>query len=109
LGKVKLLLLLEFPTTYFPEQGFSQVLRMRNKSQNHLDMKTEGNAIRLRLPNLQPISKKLTDKKPGPRFAVVGINCFLEMNNIFSANATAFVLFVRFFVLTRLPVIFKIQ
>jgi len=31
------------------------------------------------------------------------------MNNIFSANAIAFVLFVRFSVLTILPVIFKMQ
>jgi len=30
-GKVNLLLLLVFPTTYVGEQGFSQVLNMRNK------------------------------------------------------------------------------
>jgi len=52
-GKVKLLSLLKFPTTYFPEQGFSQLLHMRNKYRNRLDMnKTEGNAIRLRMTNL---------------------------------------------------------
>jgi len=55
LRKVKLLFLLEFPTTYFPEQGFSQVLRMCNKYRNCLDMnKTEANAIRLKLTSLQP-------------------------------------------------------
>jgi len=57
-GKVKLLLLLKFPTTYFPEQGFSQGLHTRKKYRNRLDMnKTEGNAIQLRLTNLQPAFK----------------------------------------------------
>ena len=106
--KLSYYIFLEFPTTYFLEQGVSQVLHMHNKCRYHLDMnKTEGNAIRLRLTSLQPTFKKLTDKKPGPRFAEVGTNCFLEMSNIFSGNAIAFVLFVRFFVLTRLPVFFQ--
>jgi len=39
--------------------------------------KTGGNAIRLKLTNLQPAClKKNLDKKPRGRFAVVGINCF---------------------------------
>jgi len=43
--KVKLLFLLEFPTTYIAEQGFSQVLHMRNKQGNRLDMnKTWGSS-----------------------------------------------------------------
>jgi len=61
-GKVKVLLLV-FPTTYFAEQGFSQVLHIRNKYRNHLDMnKTGGNVIRLKLTNLQIALKKLADK-----------------------------------------------
>jgi len=52
-GKVKLLLL-AFPTTYFAEQGFCQVLHKCNKYRNLLDMsKTVGNGRRLNLTNLQ--------------------------------------------------------
>ena len=52
-GKVKLLLL-AFPTTYFAEQGFCQVLHKCNKYRNLLDMsKTVGNGRRLKLTNLQ--------------------------------------------------------
>jgi len=50
---------------------------MRNKYRNRLDMnKTGGNAVRLKLTNLQPTLKKLTDKKLGVWLAVVGTNCF---------------------------------
>jgi len=38
--------------------------------------KTGGNAIRLNLTNLQLALKKLADKKPGSRFALVGSSCF---------------------------------
>jgi len=79
-GKVSLLLLLQFPTMYVAEQGFNQVLHTRNKYRNHLHMKTKGNAIRFKLTNLHPALKKLTSKKPGARFAVVGTNSFLKMN-----------------------------
>jgi len=46
LGKVKLMLLLKFPTKYVAEQGFNQVLHMRNKYRNILDVNnTGGNVI----------------------------------------------------------------
>jgi len=62
---------------YIAEQGFNQVLHMRSKCRSPLDMnKTRGNAIRLKLPNLQPAFKKFTDKKTGAMFTVVGTNCF---------------------------------
>jgi len=42
------LLLLAFPTTFFADQGFCQVLHTRNKYRNRLDMnKICGNATRL--------------------------------------------------------------
>jgi len=64
-GKVKLLLL-EFCTMYIAEQSFNQVLHMRNKYRNRLDMnKTGGNAIRLKLTNLQPALKNLQIKSQG--------------------------------------------
>ena len=64
--KVKLLLL-AFPTTYFAEQGFYQVLHTRNKYRNRLDMnKTCGNATRLyQLTNMQTALKKHADKHHG--------------------------------------------
>ena len=40
-GKVKLILL-GFPTTYFPEQGFCQVLHARNKYRNRLVMSKQA-------------------------------------------------------------------
>jgi len=46
---------------------------MRNKQRNRLDMnKTEETPYDLKLTNFQPALKKLTDKKPGARFAAVG-------------------------------------
>jgi len=42
-GRVNLLLILDFPTTYVAQQGFNHVLRIRNKNRNRLDMnKTAG-------------------------------------------------------------------
>ena len=67
-------LLLELPTTYVSEQDFSQAPHMRNKYRKHLDMnRTDGYAIPLKLITLQSALKKLTDKEPGARLAVVGI------------------------------------
>jgi len=54
--------------------------------------KTCGNAITLKLTNLQPALKKVTDTKPAlARFAVVEIRCFF--GNVYSTNPVAFVLF----------------
>jgi len=64
--KVKLLLLLEFPTTYVTEQGFKQLLHIPNKYRNRLDMnKTGGNATQIKLTNLQPALKNLQIKSQG--------------------------------------------
>jgi len=79
--------------TYFAEQGFSQVVHIRSEYRNHLDMnKTGGNAIRLKLTNLQ-IALKNLQINTIIRFALFRTRCFLEMNNIYSTNAFAFVLF----------------
>jgi len=59
-GKAKLILL-GFPMTYFPEQGFCQVLHTRNKYRNRLDMNKIGESP-VKLTNLQPALKKLADK-----------------------------------------------
>jgi len=57
--KVKLLLLLDLPTTYDAEQGFNQVLHIRAKYRNRLAKnKTCGNAIGIKLTNIQSASKK---------------------------------------------------
>jgi len=61
-GKVKLILL-GFPMTHFPEQGFSQVLHTRNKYRNHLDMSKIGETP-FKLTNLQPALRKLADETP---------------------------------------------
>ena len=46
--------------------SFNKVLRMRNKYRNRLDMhKTGGNARRLKLTNLQPVSKNLQTQAKG--------------------------------------------
>jgi len=48
MGKVKLILLQTFPPMSIAEQGVIQVLHMRNKYRNSLDMNnTGGNATRL--------------------------------------------------------------
>jgi len=53
LGKVKLLLMLAFPTTCVAEQGFGEVLHTRNKYRSRLDMnKARENAIRLKLTSI---------------------------------------------------------
>jgi len=59
-GKVNLILL-GFATTYFPEQGFCQVLHTRNKYRNHLDMSKIGETP-FKVTNLQPALRKLADK-----------------------------------------------
>jgi len=64
LGKSEAItVLLVFPTTYAAEQGFSQILHMRKKTCNRLDMnKNGGNVTGLKLTSLQPHLKKLADK-----------------------------------------------
>jgi len=37
-GKAKLILVLALPTMYVAEQGFNQILLIRNKYRNRLDM-----------------------------------------------------------------------
>jgi len=64
--------------------------------------KNDGNAIRPETTNLRTALKKLADKHQR-KVRINWKQLFLEMNNIYSSNALAFVLFVRF-VLTRLPV-----
>jgi len=59
-GKVKLILL-GFTTTYFPEQGFFQVLHTRNKYRNRLDMSKIGETP-FKLTKLQPALRKVADK-----------------------------------------------
>jgi len=66
-GKVKLILL-GFPTTYFPEQGFRQVLHTRNKYRNRLDMRKIGEAP-FKLTDLQPTLRKLADMVVGRIFS----------------------------------------
>jgi len=62
---------------YFAEQGFCQVLHTCNKYRNRLDKnKTVGNAIRLKLTNLQTALKKLAVLNTIARFALVGTSCF---------------------------------
>ena len=89
--------------TYFAEQGFCQVLHMRKKYRDRLDMsKTGGKAIRLKLTNFQTALKTLADKHHR-KVRISWNELFLEIkeiNNIYSTNAFAFVLFCA----TRLPV-----
>ena len=60
--KVKLFIF-AFPTTYIAEQGFSEVLYMRNKYRSRLDMNmTGGNSIRLKLTSLNPIFANLAEQ-----------------------------------------------
>jgi len=60
-GKVKLILL-GFPTTYFPEQGFCLVLHARNKYRNRLDTSKVGETP-FKLTTLQPALRELADKR----------------------------------------------
>jgi len=63
---MKLLLPLELTPTYVAEQGFNQVPHKRNKYRNGLGInKTGGNAIRLKLTNLQPALKNLQIESHG--------------------------------------------
>jgi len=59
-GKLKLILL-GLPMTYYPEQGFCQVLHTCNKCRNRLDMNKIGETP-FQLTNLQPALKKLAHK-----------------------------------------------
>ena len=57
------LFILAFPTTYIAEKGFSEVLYMRNKYRNRLDMNmTGGNSIRLKLTSLNPAFANLAEQ-----------------------------------------------
>ena len=77
------LLLLTFSTTHLAEQGFCQVLHMRNKYRDHRDMnKTGGNAIQLKLTSLQPTLKNLADKHQAPRFTLVATSYFLDITTL---------------------------
>ena len=61
-AKVKLFLL-AFPLPYIVEEGFSEVLYMRNKYRNRLDMdKTGRHAIRLKLTSLHLLFASLAEK-----------------------------------------------
>uniref|UniRef100_A0A8C6KAH0 DUF4371 domain-containing protein n=1 Tax=Nothobranchius furzeri TaxID=105023 RepID=A0A8C6KAH0_NOTFU len=62
-GKAQLLLL-AFPTSYFVEQGFSQVLYMQSKYRNRLNPKASG-ALRLKLTSLNPSIKTLAANHRG--------------------------------------------
>jgi len=85
------LILPGFPTTYFPEQGFCQVLHTRNKYRDRLDMNKIGDTL-FKLMNLQPALKKLADKHHR-KVRMSWNELFLEINNIYSTNAFVFVLF----------------
>ena len=85
-------MLLGFRTTYFPEQGFCQVLHTRSKYGNRLDMSYIGETS-FKLTTLLSALKKLADKHH--RNVRISWNelFFLEINNICSTNAFAFVSF----------------
>jgi len=95
-------LLLAFPTTYFAEQGFCQVLHMHNKYWNCLDVnKTKKchaprNVVQLKLSSLQPALNNFADTHQPKGSHWLEPAVILEM----IANAFAFVLFV----LTRLSI-----
>ena len=79
---------------------YCQVLHMRNKYRNRLDMnKTGGNVIRLKLTNLQPAWKSLQINIIA-RFTLVGTSCFfLKLSNfILQIHLHSFC-----FVITRFP------
>ena len=59
----KKLFTLTFPTIYIIEQGFSEVLHMRNKYRNRLDMNMTGeNSIRFKLTSLNPAFSNLAEQ-----------------------------------------------
>jgi len=66
-------------------------LDMANKYRNRLDMNKIG-GTQLKLTYLQPALKSLQINTIA-RFALVAMSCFLEINNICSTNAFAFVFF----------------
>jgi len=98
LGKVKLISL-GFPMTYFPEQGFCQVLHTRNKYRNRFDMSNIGETP-FKLTNLQPALKNLADKHHH--------DVRISWNELFFWKLKTFILQMHLhsfrFVLTRLPV-----
>jgi len=51
-------LLLGFPTTYFAEQGFCQLLHTRNKYRNNLDIEQDRGIAILKLTNRQLVFQK---------------------------------------------------
>jgi len=52
--------------SHVAEQGFNEILHVRNKYRSRFDMKQTGeNAIRLKLTNLQTIQKNLQIKRQG--------------------------------------------
>ena len=79
---------------------YCQVLHMRNKYRNRLDMnKTGGNVIRLKLTNLQPALKKLANKHHRKIHISWNQLFFLKMNNfILQIHLHSFC-----FVITRFP------
>ena len=79
------LLLLGFPMTYFPEQGFCQVLHTR-KYRNRIAMNKIGETP-FKLTNVQPALKNLADTRYTiATFSLVEMSCFFEMNNIYSTK-----------------------
>jgi len=97
-GEVKLILL-AFPTTYFPDQGYCQLLHTRNKYPNRLDMSNIGEAP-FKLTNLQSALKKLADKHHR--------DVRISWNDLFFWKLITFILKMHLhsfcFVLTGMPV-----
>jgi len=58
--------------------------------------KIGGNAIRIKLTNLHTALKKLADKHHPKVSHQLELDILLEINNIYSTKAVAFVLFVHF-------------
>jgi len=84
--------------------GFSQVLRMRNKYHNCLEMnQTGGNAIRLVLTNLQPALNKLADKHHR-KVRIGWSSCCLEMKTFIKQMSLHSFCFSFAYVLAKLPV-----
>jgi len=97
LWRIVKLILLGFPTMYFPEQGFCQVLQTGNKYRNRFDMNKIGETP-FKLIDLQLALKKLANKHHRKDRSSWN-EPFSEINNFCSTNAIA-----TFFVLTWLRV-----
>jgi len=91
--------LLDFPTTYFPEQGFCQVRHTRNNYRNRLEMSKIGETP-FKVTNLQPALRKLADKHHR--------KVRISWNQLFFRKLITFILQTHLhsfcFVLTRSPV-----